>query len=268
MLLKIEHRTHYQYTNPAGYTIQQLRLTPAEGHGQHVRNWEIRVNGNLHRAVDTFGNIAHTLVVDVMHDELLILASGEVETGIEMRRMTEPMPLQIYLRDTPLTTPDEHLKAFAEQFRTATVKVGMQQIKALMQAVVKSVPYEKGSTDVATTAAKAFALGKGVCQDHVHVFITCCRVLGVPTRYVSGYLFTEDGSQHVSHPWADIWLESKGWVSLDICNGSDTSDGHVRLASGLDYRHACPISGSRVGGGEEKMTVNVSINQMQQQQTQ
>lgn len=268
MLLNIEHRTHYKYSNPAGYTIQQLRLTPPEGRGQHVRNWEIRVNGNLHRAVDTFGNIAHTLVVDVMHDELVIVASGEVETGVETHRMHEPMPLQIYLRSTPLTTLDDKLKAFAEGFRTGADVPGIEQVNNLMKAIIERVPYEKGSTDVATTAANAFALGKGVCQDHVHIFITCCRALGVPARYVSGYLFTADGSQLVSHPWADVWLDNKGWMSLDVCNGANTGDGHVRLASGLDYRDACPISGSRVGGGEEKMTVNVSVNQMQQQQTQ
>lgn len=268
MLLNIEHRTHYKYSNPVDYTIQQLRLTPPEGYGQHVRRWEIRVNGHLDRAVDTFGNIAHTLVVDATHDELVIVASGEVETGIEMHSMHEPMPFQIYLRSTPLTTLDDNLKAFAEGFRGGADMVGIQEIEALMKAIVKHVPYERGSTDVATTAAKVFALGKGVCQDHVHIFITCCRALGVPARYVSGYLFTKDGSQLVSHPWADVWLGSKGWISLDVCNGGYTDEMHVRLASGLDYRDACPISGSRVGGGEEKMIVKVSVNQMQQQQAQ
>ena len=268
MLLKIEHRTHYVYSEPVSYTIQQLRLTPPEGYGQHVRNWEIRVNGNLYRAVDTFGNIAHTLVVDALHEELTIVASGEVETGVETHSVYEPMPLQIYLRSTPLTTLDDNLRKFAEQFKNPTGVTGLKEIESLMKAIVEKVPYEKGSTTVDTSAAEAFALGKGVCQDHVHVFVSCCRALGVPARYVSGYLFTKDGSQLVSHPWADIWLPAKGWHSLDVCNGKDTGEGHVRLASGLDYRDACPISGSRVGGGEEKMTVNVKVNQMQQQQAQ
>lgn len=268
MLLNIEHRTHYEYSEPVDYTIQQLRLTPPEGYGQHVKSWEIRVNGHLHRAVDTFGNIAHTLVVDSTHDKLTIIASGEVETGIETHGVYDPMPLQIYLRSTPLTTLDENLKAFAEQFRGSAAVVGLKELEKLMKAIVERLPYTKGSTDVDTTAAQAFALGKGVCQDHVHVFVTCCRALGVPARYVSGYLFTPDGSQLVSHPWADVWLGGMGWHSLDVCNGGDTGEAHVRLASGLDYRDACPISGSRVGGGEEKMTVNVKVNQMQQQQSQ
>lgn len=266
MLLNIEHRTHYKYSNPVDYTIQQLRLTPPEGYGQHVRHWEIRVNGNLHRAVDTFGNVAHTLVVDATHDELVIVASGEVETGIEMRSMHEPMPFQIYLRSTPLTTLNDDLEAFAEEFRVGTDMVGIQEIETLMKAIVKRVPYEKGSTDVATTAAKAFALGKGVCQDHVHIFITCCRALGVPARYVSGYLTHE--AHAASHAWAEANIDYLGWVGFDPTNRACATDAYIRAATGLDYAEASPIRGVRSGGGVETMTVKVSFPSQQQQQSQ
>jgi len=82
--------------------------------------------------------------------------------------------------------------------------------------------YIKGATKVDTTASEAFALGQGVCQDHAHVFISCCRSLGYPARYVSGYLFTEDGSLMQTHAWVDVWLDNQ-WQSLDISNGYRTT---------------------------------------------
>ncbi len=136
----------------------------------------------------------------------------------------------------------------------------------MVHAIVEKVPYAKGSTSVDTVAAEAFELGSGVCQDHAHIFIACCRHLGIPARYVSGYLFTDDGSLMESHAWADIWRKDLGWQSFDVSNGVRTNSVHVRLAVGLDYRDACPVSGMRVGGGLETMGVSVLVNQSGQMQ--
>ena len=116
MQLSIEHRTNYAYSESVNYTIQQLRLTPQDGFGQRVKRWEIRVNGHLHRYDDAFGNTAHTLVVDTPHDEISIIASGEVETGLDSPPVAIELPLEIYLRATPLTSPDETMKTFAASF--------------------------------------------------------------------------------------------------------------------------------------------------------
>ncbi|HSH73901.1 MAG TPA: transglutaminase family protein [Methylophilaceae bacterium] len=264
MLLNIEHHTHYTYSEPVNYTIQQLRLTPQEGYGQHVGRWDIRVNGNLQESADTFGNVTHTLVVDGEHGEINIMAYGEVETGLIAPLVDNALPLPIYLRSTPLTAADEHLRKFSAKFATSADNTKM--LHDLMHAIIKRVPYVKGSTEVETTAATAFELGKGVCQDHAHIFIACCRELGLPSRYVSGYLFTEDGSLMVSHACVDVWLENSGWKTFDVSNCCETNGKHVRLAVGLDYRDACPVSGTRVGGGKETMKVSVKVSQMQQSQ--
>lgn len=269
MLLNIEHKTSYRYTEMVNYTIQQLRLTPQNGFGQEVRRWEIRVNGHLQQHRDTFGNIAHTLVVDAPHNEITILATGQVETGLNVLPINDGLPVPIYLRQTPLTQADETLAAFADEFfQSQGKRMGQRQVDALMHAIIQRVPYVKGQTAVETTAANAFQLGSGVCQDHAHIFIACCRHLGVPARYVSGYLFTENGSLMESHAWADAWLDDIGWISLDVSNRTRTNGIHVRLATGLDYRDACPVSGMRAGGGTETMTVSVLVNQLQQQQSQ
>jgi transglutaminase-like putative cysteine protease len=264
MLLNVEHRTCYTYSDPVNYTIQQLRLTPQDGFGQRVQRWEIRVNGHLHGFEDTYGNTAHTLVLDSPHDTINIVASGIVETGLDFPPIEHKLPREIYLRTTPLTQTDQVLHTFAASFSDASLDALV--LEQMMQAIIERVPYIRGSTAVETTAAKAFELGAGVCQDHAHIFITCCRSLGLPARYVSGYLFTDDGSLMESHAWADIWLQGAGWLSFDVSNRCRTNNTHVRLAVGLDYRDACPVSGMRVGGGLETKGVSVHVNQFQQAQ--
>ncbi|MCB5185276.1 transglutaminase family protein [Methylobacillus gramineus] len=264
MQLNINHRTHYLYTDIVNYTIQQLRLTPQDGFGQRVRRWEIRVNGHLQRHDDTYGNAAHILVLDTPHEEINILATGEVETGLDTPPAYDALPREIYLRTTGLTEIDASLRQFAQQF--GRIKPDERMLDEMMHAIVDRVPYNKGATAVDTTAIDAFKTGSGVCQDHAHIFIACCRYLGMPARYVSGYLFTNDGSLMESHAWADVWIKDTGWASFDVSNRCRTNGVHVRLATGLDYRDACPVSGMRVGGGLETMTVGVHVNQMQAQQ--
>jgi transglutaminase-like putative cysteine protease len=263
MLLNVEHRTSYTYSAPVNYTIQQLRLTPQDGFGQRVQRWEIRVNGHLHSFEDTYGNAAHTLVLDSPHETINIVASGIVETGLDLPPVEHKLPREIYLRTTPLTMADDGLQAFALNFGSKLMSESL--LTQMMHAIIERVPYVRGSTAVETTAARAFELGAGVCQDHAHIFIACCRSLGLPARYVSGYLFTDDGSLLESHAWADVCVDDQ-WLSFDVSNRGRTNSTHVRLAIGLDYREACPISGVRVGGGLETMGVSVQVNQFQQAQ--
>lgn len=253
MLLNIEHQTQYIYSEPVQYTIQQLRLTPRNGMGQHVKHWEIKVNGQCEAYEDTFGNLAHTLVIDQPHHELLISVSGEVETGVPELGYHQPLPLALFLRDTPLTHADAAMAAFAEPFRH-------QPVQEMMHALRDKIQYLKGATQVYTSGAEAFELGKGVCQDHAHAFIGCCRYLGLPARYVSGYLFTQDGSLLQTHAWVDVW-QGQAWLGLDVSNGILADETHVRLATGLDYRSASPVTGTRIGGGVEGMSSVVSVNQ-------
>lgn len=253
MLLNIEHQTQYVFSEMVQYTIQQLRLTPRNGHGQAVKHWQIKVNGQLTPFEDAFGNLSHTLVIDQPHEALLITVSGAVETGLETEQPEQVLPPEIYLRDTPLTQADAAMAEFARPFANAPLTDLMHALRGRMQ-------YIKGATQVDTPAAEAFRLGKGVCQDHAHAFIGCCRSLGLPARYVSGYLFTVDGSLMQTHAWVDIWQQGQ-WLGLDVSNGTLVNETHVRLAHGLDYRSASPVTGSRMGGGIEGMASVVSVNQ-------
>jgi len=260
MLLSIEHHTRYVYSESVNYTIQQLHLTPQSGFGQHVKRWDIKVAGALQPTEDTYGNSTHTLVIDSPHKEISIVAMGEIETGLEAIPQHQNLPLSIYLRDTPLTLSSEGIRTFAAQFRT-NAHIQIDALDAMMHSLLDRVNYLTGATQVNTSAAEAFHLGQGVCQDHAHIFISCCRSLGLPARYVSGYLFTSDGSLIQTHAWADVYLSEDGWQSFDVSNGCRSGESHVRLAIGLDYRSASPVSGMRSGGGVEGMASSVIVNQ-------
>lgn len=258
MHLSITHTTHYSYTQPLLYSIQQLKLTPQDGFGQRVKHWSISVNGQLHQYADAYGNVVHSLVADSNASEIKIVARGEVETGLQHAEAQEELPLTIYLRGTRLTQADAGIRAFVES--SGAIKT-VPDLLNLSEHIVHRVPYVKGATGVYTTASQALEAGSGVCQDHAHIFIACCRVLDVPARYVSGYLFTDHGDLLESHAWVDTWLEGNGWVSIDVSNRCLVNGTHVRLAVGLDYHDACPVSGIRVGGGSETMAAGVNVSQ-------
>lgn len=260
MYLSITHTTQYNYSQPLLYSIQQLKLTPKDGFGQKVKQWSISVNGQLTQYEDTYGNIVHSLVLDGNSSDIKIVAKGEVETGLSYSESQEDLPLTLYLRSTHLTKSDANIKELARSFGEILT---ISDLEKLSNAIVSRVPYSKGITGVYTTASEALETGTGVCQDHAHIFIACCREMNVPARYVSGYLFTENGDLLESHAWADAWIEGTGWKSVDVSNQCLAGGEHVRLAVGLDYHDACPVSGIRVGGGDESMAAGVNVSQQQ-----
>jgi transglutaminase-like putative cysteine protease len=132
----------------------------------------------------------------------------------------------------------------------------------LMARVRARIAYKTGVSTVDTTAAEALERGAGVAQDTTHVFIACCRRLGVPARYVSGYLRNDDPELHVgrtSHSWAEAWVPGLDWVGFDPANGISPRGDSLRVAVGLDYHDAAPVSGRRVGFGGAKMSVEAEI---------
>src|SRR5690606_22398794 len=99
----------------------------------------------------------------------------------------------------------------------------------------------------------------GVCQDHAHVFIACCRAQGIPARYVSGYLHTDDDEHVASHAWAEAWCGGR-WRTFDVTNGLLAPSRHLKLAIGLDYLEACPVRGVRWGGEHESLSAHAAVS--------
>jgi transglutaminase-like putative cysteine protease len=265
MRLTIRHETVYTFTQPASYTIQLLRLTPPQTQRQRVIDWTLETPGRRHRHVDAYGNVTHTLVVSQPHTRLRIAVRGLVEvTARADGRLSddEPadsgLPREVFQVPTPLTAPDEAIAAFGRAVLPQGM-AGPQDALRLAEAIRDAVVYESGVTDVATPAAAALAHGRGVCQDHAHLALAVARQLGVPARYVSGYIHPGDTRHAASHAWLDLWFPSTGWVAVDVTHAQFTSDWHVRVAVGRDYASAGPVRGVRTGGGEESMDVSVVV---------
>jgi transglutaminase-like putative cysteine protease len=125
-----------------------------------------------------------------------------------------------------------------------------------------AIVYTPGSTDTGTTAEQAITQAKGVCQDHAHSFCAAARLMGLPARYVSGYLLMDDRAQQdATHGWAEAHIDGLGWVGFDVSNGICPDERYVRVATGLDYREAAPVTGMHFGGGGEVMLVSLQVQQ-------
>ena len=268
MLLSVDHTTHYRYDQPVRAVMQSHRLTPSRFEGQKVVNWAVTVTGGEMGGGfrDGAGDWVQGWTVKGPVSAVEVRVQGLVETtdlaGV-LRGHRELVPPLAYLRDTPATAADDALRALA---KSAVQSDALGQAHALAFAVAGAIAYRPGSTHSHTTAAEALAQGEGVCQDHAHALIACARHLGMPARYVSGYLLaSEDGQPHeASHAWAEINVPGYGWIGFDPANRMCPDARYIRLGSGLDAKEAAPIKGIARGLGAESMDVTVAIQSQSQ----
>ena len=260
MLLDISHETTYRYRAPVNYSVQYLRLTPRTDRGQRVLNWRLDTPGRRWAQRDAFGNITHTISITEPHDSIRISIRGTVETRDESGYPIPEVgnvPVTAFLFPTMLTTANAAILELAALLVTANSdrRSALLTLAATIESKVRYIP---GTTDAQSTAVQALEQGSGVCQDHAHIFIACCRAAGIPARYVSGYLFT--GEHHLaSHAWAEAWSGDEGWIEIDITNSRLAGADTCRLAVGRDYRDASPLRGVRQGGGQEELDVVVRV---------
>jgi len=271
MRIRISHETRYRYATPTNGVIQTLRLTPRNHDGQYVARWRIDVSEDCRLDVqeDAFGNITHTFTAEGPFADLSLQVEGEVDTqdmGGIMRGAMERFPPSLYLRATPLTEVDEAIADFARETRSQADDT-LPLLHALLGRIHGEMVYDTDPTQPTTTAAEAFALKRGVCQDLTHIFVAVARHLDIPARYVGGYFHRADGivNQDAGHAWAEAYVPSIGWIAFDPANGICATDAHVRVAVGLDYLGASPVRGARRGGGTESMEVKVRVDQAARQ---
>lgn len=268
--LHIKHITDYSYSEPLRYALQTLWLTPHTSCAQTVDSWSIGAPEKLYRQNDAFGNTieSYTFVGTSGNNvrRSLVNAEGNVETfGVAEFIDHESLPHPyLFLRATHLAEPHFTLAEFGRRYiaQSTAGKADLHALLALSQGVAGAVSYQKNSTSVTTTALEAFEAGAGVCQDQAHAMVAICRSLGYPARYVSGYFYAANEPDLASHAWCDVCLDvaDRRWVSIDITHHCLIDERHVRLAMGTDYNACPPIKGVRQGGGEESMTVKITID--------
>ena len=270
MILTVHHVTTYDYDAPMRGAVQSLRLFPSRFDGQRTIRWDVAVEGGIRGGNfrDGAGDKVEGWSLRGPVTEVTISAIGQVETtdtaGV-LRGHREIVSPFAYLRETSATWIDHALRDLAETAATGT-KDPLDRAHRLSRAVSDAIAYRPGATHAHTTAAEALAQGEGVCQDHAQALIASARAVGMPARYVSGYLFArEDGERHeAAHAWAEIWVESIGWIGFDPANACCPDARYIRIGSGLDAREAAPIKGIAQGDGSERLDVTVALEAVQQ----
>jgi len=244
----ITHEFNYRYDQPVRLSTQYLRLTPRDTTRQKVLDWKLDTPGPALRTTDGYGNVLHVLTLDKAVSEISIEAAGTVETSPALDESSDftgaPLSPLLFLRPTSLTRVDEPLGAFAATFRRAVAEhSGLRELAAAIN------DRHRG----------------GSAADAVHAFIACCRHLGVPARYVSGYVYAkkEQNNGVAMHAWAEAWVVER-WRSFDIAHDCAVGEAHIKLAVGADYLDACPVRGVRIGGGAETLLANAHVEATQQ----
>jgi len=265
MLLTIKHTTAYTYETPVEFALQQVKLRPLDSVVQMVPDWTVEVGGGKVETSykDHYGNHVDLVSAERGTTNLSITASGTVETrdsaGV-FGKVYGRAPLWLFAQSTSLTQAGAQVKELAKTLSSA--RDTLDGLHDLSAEVLKRVPYEAGHTESATDAEMAIEIGKGVCQDHANIFVSAARSVGLPARYISGYLMMNDRvDQDASHAWAEVHLKDLGWVGFDVSNGVSPDERYVRIAIGRDAHDAAPVYGLRGGAGDENLVVSLQVQQ-------
>jgi transglutaminase-like putative cysteine protease len=264
MLLTINHSTRYRFDTPVSYGLQQLRKTPKSSYNQKVLRWETRIDGGKKEAVfeDHHRNTTELISFAPGTLELSVTSEGEVDvtdTAGILGPHIGKSPLWLYEKTTPQTEAGPAARALIKGMPHDWT---LQTLHQLCERIRDAVPYTLGASQPDWTSEDALKAGMGVCQDHTHIFLACARLMGAPSRYVSGYLMLNDTIvQDAMHAWAEAYVDDLGWVGFDVSNGISPDARYVRVATGLDYSDAAPISGTRIGGAQEVLDVRIKVEQ-------
>jgi transglutaminase-like putative cysteine protease len=280
----IVHKTVYRYDQPIERSEHTLRLTPVHDRVQRVTAHELTVSvpGTTREYEDVFGNRVRRLSVDSPFTEMVIEARSTVEVldvdpvgfGQLKVKSTIPlvwMPWQRQVLDPfllPVELPETELSELAEYAMSFVKRNDHDLLDTLLDinhTIFKEYQYLQGSTTVFTTPFEVYVNRRGVCQDFTNLMICLARLLGVPARYVCGYIYTgpkavNQVQSEASHAWVQLYLPQIGWKGFDPTNGILTQTDHVRVAVGRNYLDATPTSGTIfVGGGGETLSVDVKV---------
>jgi transglutaminase-like putative cysteine protease len=282
---RVLHRTVYRYARPVEKSMHVLRLTPMHDRLQTVISNEVKVSvdGQSRDYEDVFGNRVRRLAIETPFSEMTVEARSEVElldidplSYNPLRNRTEiPLVWMPWHRQTlqpfllPAELPESELHELSDYAMSFVERNDYDLLDTLLDlnsAIFHEYAYVQGATTVHTSPFDVYVNRRGVCQDFTNLFICLARLLGVPARYVCGYLWTgpKDPNRRqaeASHAWAQVYLPEVGWKGFDPTNGILTQTAHVRVAVGRVYRDATPTSGTiYVGGGGETLEVEVVVD--------
>jgi transglutaminase-like putative cysteine protease len=277
--LRITHRTGYRYIAPVAASFNEVRMTPRDADGQMLLSHQLQVSprASVQAYVDYWGALVQSFDVHEEHDVLEIVATSLVDVpyghpvgdgvGWATVRSTDVTDRWgEFLAPTALVDDareDPARAGIVDQLRRLPTPA--LAVRGAVEATRDRIRYDDSATGVTTTAAEAWEARGGVCQDYSHTMLSLLRAMGIPARYVSGYLHDEEetpGRTVVgeSHAWIEVW--NGRWEAYDPTNDRSVGSAHVVVARGRDYADVPPLKGIYAGGASESLGVTVEITQL------
>jgi transglutaminase-like putative cysteine protease len=276
--IAVRHHTGYQYASPVRASYNEARMTPATDAGQQAMESRLEVTPTARtlRYVDYWGTVVHAFDIHVPHTELVVTTASVVETA---DRRPDPPALgwdvladpRVRDRFTELTLASGYVVLEPEVVEVGrSLAAQHDPVEAGRRAgrwVNDQLSYVRGVTRVDSTSAEARAVGQGVCQDYAHLTLALLRAMGLPSRYVSGYLHSGTDcsigatTEGESHAWVEFWAGS--WQSVDPSNLTDVAERHVVVARGRDYADVRPLGGLYRGPPAQLLGVTVELTRLQ-----
>jgi len=266
--LEIVHSTRYRYSAPIAETVMEVRLRPMDGNGQRCLDFHLEVShGVLARGYrDGYGNDVHYFNLVRPHSGLSVVSRSTVETGLGPDPEAGEELVQDFLRFRSPVKDTDGVRELARRHPITdpdSADAVERALDELTMTISREFTYDQTVTNVYSAVDDVLALKAGVCQDFAHLFIAAARAMGVPARYVSGYIHLPKWGQSAlaaSHAWAEAWVDGRGWIGFDATHPVRTMPHHVRLAVGRDYTDAAPTRGVYVGSANSTMTISVKTH--------
>jgi transglutaminase-like putative cysteine protease len=287
MRLRVRHETVYEYDELVTTSHHEIHLTPRDGASQVCLSHKVTIQPEpetLHERIDYFDNRACYFGIHEPHRTLEIVAESDVRVEgysrslildrtsweevrdlVARSRRAESLEAYSFVFDSPYVRVQPELRSLA----TPSFAPGRSMLDAaldLTRRIFSGFTYERGATGVSTPLSEVLRDRRGVCQDFAHVAIGCLRSLGLPARYVSGYLLTAPPPGRprltgcdASHAWISTYLPNLGWIDFDPSNDMMADEGHVVVAYGRDFGDVTPVRGVILGGGHHALRVAVDV---------
>jgi transglutaminase-like putative cysteine protease len=282
MRYEVRHVTEYRYDEPVRESVMELRMQPRHAAGQGLVSFEVEIapHAQVLSYVDGWGNLVHHFDLPHAHDTLDIFVRSVVETyshpappaveadawaALASETMRGEWWDFLTLHGFAAETPALHDFIAARSLNALKTLDPLSALKALNRELYEAFDYEAGVTEPDSPIDHALIEGRGVCQDFAHIMIAICRLWGVPARYVSGYLYTDQDTHdrstpNATHAWIEAFLPSLGWVGFDPTNDLITGERHLSVAIGRDYADVPPSHGVFKGEAESRLSVGVSVH--------
>ncbi len=272
MLLRIQHETKLSYSQPVSETVFDVRMAPPSDEDQTNLGYRLRIVPSAPVTIyrDGFGNRVDLFNIITPYSELIIRATSIVRThrasAPEARLqnvawqafLDEPLAIESFefLQPSPLVNPCPELEQFIARLKRPEGAL-RTVIDQLIETVNGALAYEKKVTTARTPVGEALRLGRGVCQDFAHLFLAACRGIGLPARYVSGYI--HEPGEVATHAWCQVWTGSGGWLDVDPTRAAFAGDDYIKIAVGRDYSDVPPNRGMWKGRANETIAVSVKV---------